>query len=74
VPGLDPRAVAVVVTAAPESIEAGLGPVAAVGPFRVAPSSRTPLISMFVVALALIGVLAMLLLASMRRRAPPRDG
>jgi type III secretion protein J len=68
VPGLDPRAVAVVVTAAPASVEPSLGPLAAVGPFRVTPSSRAPLIVLFAGALAVIGVLAALLLLSLRRR------
>jgi type III secretion protein J len=68
VPGLDPRAVAVVVTAAPTSVEASLGPLAAVGPFRVTPSSRAPLIVMFALALGVIGILATLLLVSLRRR------
>lgn len=68
VPGLDPRAVAVVITAAPASSEAALGPLAAVGPFRVTPSSRGPLIAAFAAALAVIGVLAALLLAALRKR------
>ena|GEM_PF-851587 len=68
VPGLDPRAVAVVITAAPPSSEASLGPLAAVGPFRVTPSSRAPLIALFAAALAVIGVLAALLLAALRKR------
>lgn len=71
VPGLDPRAVAVVVTAAPESSEGNLGPLAAVGPLRVTPSSRAPLIMAFAVGLGIIGLLATLLLVSLRRRAPP---
>jgi type III secretion protein J len=67
-PGLEPRAVAVVITPAPVSAEAALGPLAAVGPFRVTPSSRAPLIAVFAVALGAIGVLAALLLVSLRRR------
>jgi len=70
VPGLDPRAVAVVITAAPSSSDVSLGPLAAVGPFRVTPSSRAPLIASFAVALAVIGVLAALLLAALRKRSP----
>jgi type III secretion protein J len=71
VPGLDPHAVAVVVTPAPESVEADLGPLASVGPLRVTPSSRAPLITLFAFGLGLIGVLAVLLLVSLRRRSPP---
>ncbi len=73
VPGLDSRAVAVVVTAAPESAEAGLGPLASIGPLRVTPSSRGPLITAFAVGLAAIGLLATLLLVSLRRRSPPPE-
>lgn len=72
VPGLEQKAVAVVVTAAPESAENNLGPLAAVGPLRVTPSSRAPLIAVFAVALAVIGFLATLLLVVLRRRPPPR--
>jgi type III secretion protein J len=68
VPGLEPRAVAVVITAAPRPAESALGPLAAVGPFRVTPSTRRPLIATFAVALGAIGVLAALLLVSLRRR------
>jgi type III secretion protein J len=68
VPGLDPSAVAVVVTAAPRSAEGTLGPLASVGPLRVTPSSRTLLIAMLAIGLGLIGVLATLLLMSLRRR------
>ena len=72
VPGLDPRAVAVVVTAAPESTEGSLGPLASVGPLRVTPSSRAPLITVFAIALGVIGLLATLLLVSLRRRSATR--
>jgi len=68
VPGLTASAVAVVVTAAPAPSEASLVPLAAVGPFRVTPSSRAPLIGMFALALAVIGILAGLLFLSLRRR------
>ena len=50
------------------SAEAALGPLAAVGPFRVTPSSRGPLIVSFAVALAVIGLLAALLLTALRKR------
>ena len=68
VPGLDPSAGAVVTTAAPLPPASGLGPLSSVGPFRVTPSSRAPLIALFCAALATIAVLAGLLLLSMRRR------
>jgi type III secretion protein J len=68
VPGLDPHAVAVVITPAPTSAEGALGPLAAVGPFRVTPSSRGPLIAAFAAALVVIGILAALLLAVLRKR------
>ena len=68
VPGLDPRAVAVVTTPAPIAEAGARGPLASVGPFRVTPSSRAPLIALFSAALATIGVLAGLLLLSVRRR------
>jgi len=71
VPGLDNRAVAVVVTAAPESSEGNLGPLASVGPFRVTPSSRAPLIAVLAIGLSAIGLLATLLLFSLRRRSAP---
>jgi len=68
VPGLDPRAVAVVTTPAPIPEAGARGPLASVGPFRVTPSSRAPLIALFGAALATIGALAGLLLVSVRRR------
>jgi type III secretion protein J len=71
VPGLDPHAVAVVVTAAPESAEPNLGPLATVGPLRVTPSSRAPLIAVFATGLVVIGLLAALLLVTLRRRVQP---
>jgi type III secretion protein J len=72
VPGLDPEAVAVVVTAAPQSAEGSLGPLASVGPLRMTPSSRALLVVMLAIGLGLIGVLATLLLVSLRRRPPSR--
>ena len=68
VPGLDPRAVAVVMTAAPASVDVTLGPLAAIGPFRVTPSSRGPLILILALALSAIAILAALLLVAWRRR------
>ncbi|MES1157802.1 MAG: secretion protein [Haliangium ochraceum] len=73
VPGLDPRAVAVVVTPAPVSTEPVLGPLASVGPLRVTPSSRAPLLTVFAVCLIVIALLATLLLFALRRPAGPRD-
>lgn len=68
VPGLEPRAVAVVMTAAPVAAEATLGPLAALGPFRVTPSSRAPLLVLLALALGTIGVLGALLFVTLRRR------
>lgn len=73
VPGLEPGHVAVVVTAAPESSEGNLGPLASVGPLRVTPSSRSLLLSMFAAGLVLIGVLGTLLLVTLRRRTQSTD-
>lgn len=69
VPGLDPAAVAVVVTAAPEGPAAGGPTLAAVGPLRVTPGSRPLLLAGALVALALLAVLAVLLLHTSRRLA-----
>ena len=62
---------AVVVTAAPEPAARGLGPLASVGPLRVTPSSRGPLIAVFAAGLAVIALLAAMLLVTLRRRPPP---
>jgi len=67
VPGLEPRAVGVVLIAAPVS-ETAAGSLAAIGPFRVTPSSRAPLIAVFALALTTIGVLGALLFVTLRRR------
>lgn len=71
VPALEPAAVAVVVTAAPEIAPRGLGPLASVGPLRVTPSSRGPLIAVFATGLLVIALLAAMLLVTLRRRPPP---
>lgn len=68
VPGLDAAAVAVIVSAAPEASARELGPLASVGPLRVTPSSRGPLIAVFAVGLTVIAALATMLLVSLRRR------
>jgi type III secretion protein J len=68
VPGLDPQAVAVVVTAAPRPSEPGSAALASVGPLRVTPSSRPLLLTMIAVGLGLIGLLGTLLLIAVRRR------
>lgn len=69
VPGLDPAAVAVVVTSAPETAEAEAAGMAALGPLRIASGSRPVLIAAIVVGLALLAVLAALLLLTARRLA-----
>ena len=68
VPGLDPDAVAVVVTPAPEPALAGEG-LAALGPLRLTPASRSLLVGLFAVALVTVAVLALLLLITARRLA-----
>ena len=65
VPGLEPHAVAVVLLAAPASAEPASGALAAVGPFRVTPASRAPLITVFALALTSIGVLGALLFVNL---------
>jgi type III secretion protein J len=70
VPGLDPQAVAVVVTAAPRPSEPGSTALASVGPLRVTPSSRPLLLTMLGLGLGLIGLLGTLLLITVRRRQP----
>jgi type III secretion protein J len=69
VPGLEPAAVAVVVTAAPEAAESTHSALAAVGPLRVTPSSRTLLVGALAAGLAVVGLLAALLLLTARRLA-----
>jgi type III secretion protein J len=76
VAGLDAAAVAVVVTATPATSE-GEPVLAAVGPLRVTPGSRSLLVSALAAALGLLAVLAVLLLVAARRlaaleRAEPR--
>ncbi len=67
VPGLDPAAVAVVVTASQDAVETGGGAMAAVGPFRVSPGSRPGLLAALAGVLGLVGALAVLLLSTVRR-------
>jgi type III secretion protein J len=68
VPGLAPSAVAVVITAAPESTPpaSALTPL---GPLRLSPGSRPLLLITLAVALTVLGVLALLLLFTARRLA-----
>jgi type III secretion protein J len=68
VPGLDPAAVAVVVTPAPEPVVAGQR-LAALGPLRLTPDSRALLVGLLAAALAAVAVLAALLLFTARRLA-----
>jgi type III secretion protein J len=69
VPGLDPAAVAVVVTPAPETAETADASLAALGPLRIASGSRPLLIAAIVVGLALLALMAALLLLTARRLA-----
>src|SRR6185503_8138973 len=71
VPGLEPTAVAVVVTVAPAATARDVAPVASVCTLRVTPGSRGPLIAMFALGLAIIALLATMLVVSLRRRPPP---
>jgi len=71
VPGLDPAAVAVVVTRAPDATDANTADasLAQLGPLRVASGSRPLLIAAIVVGLALLALMAALLLLTARRLA-----
>jgi type III secretion protein J len=71
VPGLDPAAVAVVVTRTPEADEddAGDASLASVGPLRVAAGSRGAVVGVLALALVALGALAVLLLLTARRLA-----
>jgi len=68
VPGLDAAAVAVVVSASPAAPGRELGPLTSVGPLRVTPASRGPLIAVFAGGLSVIAALATMLLVTLRRR------
>src|SRR5262245_28717446 len=68
VAGLDPGAVAVVVTATPATAEDGPA-VASIGPLRVTPGSRGLLVGALAIGLGLLALLAGLLLATARRLA-----
>jgi type III secretion protein J len=65
VAGLDPSAVSVVMTRAPESIDSVA--LAAIGPLRVTPGTRSLLLCLLAVGLALLALLAGLLFATARR-------
>jgi type III secretion protein J len=71
VPGLQPSAVAVVVTgaAAPDADQTAPGPLAAVGPLRVTSGGRPWLVAAIVVGLAVVALLAVLLMLTARRLA-----
>jgi type III secretion protein J len=72
VAGLEPARVAVVSTPAPEfAAQPGL---AALGPWRVSPGSRGPLLGLLLGALALVAVLGGLLLVSARKLSAQRAG
>ncbi|HEX3695020.1 MAG TPA: secretion protein [Polyangia bacterium] len=71
VPGLDPAAVAVVVTAAADPAAAAGEQWSSLGPLRLAPGSRALLIAALVVGLGLLGAMAALLLLTLRRQAAP---
>jgi type III secretion protein J len=69
VAGLDPAAVAVVVTTAAESPEGGTAPLAPLGPLRITAGTRPVLIGVLAGALGLLGLMATLLLVLARRLA-----
>jgi type III secretion protein J len=71
VPGLDPAAVAVVVTAAADPAAAAGEQWSSLGPLRLAPGSRALLIAALVVGLGLLGAMAALLLLTLRRQTAP---
>ncbi|HEY2903735.1 MAG TPA: secretion protein [Polyangia bacterium] len=71
VPGLDPAAVAVVVTSAADPAAATGEQWSTLGPLRLAPGSRALLIAALIVGLALLGVMAALLLLTVRRQTAP---
>lgn len=71
VPGLVAERVSVMLTEAPAP-RAGRGELVAVGPLRVAPGSRAPLLVGLGVALGLLALLALLLLLAGRRLARSR--
>jgi type III secretion protein J len=68
VPGLEPAAVAVVATAAAE-LPAPAEPLAALGPLRVTPGSRSLLIAALAVVLGVTAALALVLLFTARKLA-----
>jgi len=69
VPGLDPAAVAVVVTRTPEPADDNDAALAALGPLRVASGSRGMVVGAVVVGLVVLAALAVLLLLTARRLA-----
>lgn len=69
VPSLAPDAVAVVLTAAPESTNQGAATFEAFGPLRLAPGSRALLAAGVIAALAVIATLAVILFLTARRLA-----
>jgi type III secretion protein J len=69
VPGLEPAAVAVVVTSAPEWSGSSKPTLTALGPLRVTPGSRPLLLGAFAFLLGLVAALALALLLTARRLA-----
>jgi type III secretion protein J len=69
VPGLQPAAVAVVVTLAPEWSGGGAPSLIALGPLRVAPGTRPVLIAGAGILLGLVALLALILLITVRKLA-----
>lgn len=69
VPGLDPAAVAVVVTRAPELADGANPSLTSVGPLRVASGSRTAIMAALAAGLVVLAALAVLLLLTARKLA-----
>ena len=74
VAGLDPEAVAVVVTAAAVPLEGAAAPLEPLGPLRITAGTRPVLVGVLAGALALLGLMATLLLVLARRLAALERG
>jgi type III secretory pathway lipoprotein EscJ len=74
VAGLEPGAVAVVMSPAADPTETAAVPLAAVGPLRLTPGSRPLLVAVLATALLLLALLAGLLLMTARRLAALERG
>lgn len=71
VQGLEPSAVRVVLVKVPAPVKQAVSEVVRVGPFQVAPKSRSALLAVLCVGLLLIAALAALIIYLLLRRKPP---